>query len=224
MARRTRRGTATAAVLVFALVLLWHLHSPILTLSSLATLDPEFHPHFPKSSDTATERIISASVTGQKHHTIPASTPALPHLEKQSDKASSSLLYSGDGWPPSSQPHQPPPLITFIVLWSPDDRTANYLPNFFASVGANPNIEVLLVKFDKYGKGDDVCELERAPNIPNIREICVPMDEYYDLHTDYMCSVWNCTPDQRAKARNVIEERFRKGDRVCTLSAQVRGS
>ena len=53
--------------------------------------------------------------------------------------------------PPPGPP--PPPLITFVVLWSPDHRTANYLPNFFASVGANPRIEVLLIKFDKYNFG-----------------------------------------------------------------------
>jgi hypothetical protein len=217
MTRKTRRGAITASIVAFVLMLLWSWHRPVFSLSSLMILNPEFHPHYPKPSDMVTERLSFTSLTGQNHHANPTRISAVSELSYSSDEMASYMFDSVDTPASSAQYYSPPPLITFIVLWSPDDRSANYLPNFFASAGANPDIEILLLKFDKYGKGNAACELERAANVPNVREVCVPMDEYYDLHASYMCSVWNCSPDQSKEARKVIEERFKKGDRVRTL-------
>ncbi|KZV70286.1 hypothetical protein PENSPDRAFT_685664 [Peniophora sp. CONT] len=112
--------------------------------------------------------------------------------------------------PPSSTPT---PRMTLIVLWSPQDRDASYLPNFFASAGANPSIDVLLIKFDKYGLGAEYCEAPQAAGVLNVREVCVDMEEYWDLHIDWLCAEWGCDARMREMAREVMVRRL-PADRV----------
>ena len=117
----------------------------------------------------------------------------------------------------TSEPQDYPtsaPKITIIGIWNPGSSTPLYLPNFFASVGANPRIEVLLIKFDKYNFGQAACEQERAPHIKNVREVCVPLEEYYRLHSDYLCREWGCTEEQAKTVAEVVKKRFEDGDRV----------
>jgi hypothetical protein len=112
--------------------------------------------------------------------------------------------------PPEDSPAPAPPSITFIVIWSPRPKPDVYLPNFFASVAANPALELLLIKIDKYDMADGECEREHAPGVRGVREVCVPMAEYYALHLEFLCGQWNCTPEQRERVREAMVERFRK--------------
>jgi len=108
-----------------------------------------------------------------------------------------------------------PPLapLTFIVLWSPQDREDNYLANFFQSIAANPSLDFLLVKIDKYGHNDGSCERQRAAHVPNVREVCISMDEYFALHVDYLCEHWACSDPQRKHVHELIRHRM-PADRV----------
>ncbi|KZV70271.1 hypothetical protein PENSPDRAFT_685649 [Peniophora sp. CONT] len=115
---------------------------------------------------------------------------------------------------PAEQEHTPPasatpaPALTMIVLWSPHKRNEDYLPTFFASVGANPSIDLLLIKFDKYGYNNGECERRRAPGVPNVREVCLSMEEYVALHVAYFCEVWSCVEEERELVGAVMKERI----------------
>ena len=89
---------------------------------------------------------------------------------------------------PAEKEHTPltgtTPALTMIVLWSPHKRNEDYLPSFFATVGANPSIDLLLIKFDKYGYENGECERAQAAGVPNVREVCLSMEEYYALHVE----------------------------------------
>ena len=47
----------------------------------------------------------------------------------------------------------PPPKITIIAIWNPGNKPSSYLPNFFASVQANPSINLLFIVVDKHNVG-----------------------------------------------------------------------
>ncbi|VDB89103.1 unnamed protein product [Peniophora sp. CBMAI 1063] len=104
-------------------------------------------------------------------------------------------------------PTNPAPALTLIVLWSPHKRNEDYLPSFFASVGANPAIDLLLIKFDKYGYDDGQCERLHAQGVRNVREVCLDVEEFVGLHVDYFCGVWGCDHKQREVVERVLEER-----------------
>lgn len=105
-----------------------------------------------------------------------------------------------------------PSKLTLIALWSTGDRPVMYLPNFFSSVAANPSIELLFIKFDVHNKGG--CQKAMAAEYPNIREVCLSVDEYWDLHADFLCSQWGCSSDDRTKLAEKLLERA-KTDGVC---------
>ena len=151
---------------------------------------------------------------------FPSTTPA-PLADDLSYKPTvsdiDSQLDSSDAPRVSSRPT---PRMTLIVLWSPQDRDDSYLPNFFASAGANPSLDVLLIKFDKYDLGANHCETPRAAGVPNVREVCVDMDEYWDLHIDWLCAEWGCDARMRETARDVMVRRL-PADRVSSSLALI---
>lgn len=110
------------------------------------------------------------------------------------------------GRPPPPYP-TPAPKITIIALWSSKGgaRPA-YLPNFFASVAANPSVDLLFIKFDKHGKGTD-CREMLSDNIPNVREVCLSVEEYWTLHADFLCERWGCSRAQRKLVEDKLWER-----------------
>lgn len=129
-----------------------------------------------------------------------------------------------DGSPPNAPAAPPAPLplssqhltipskITLIALWSTNDRPANYLPNFFASVAANPSIDLLFIKFDKYNRVG--CEQPMTAEHSNVREVCLTIHEYWDLHAEFLCRHWGCSDDDRNKVFEALIERS-PGDVVC---------
>jgi hypothetical protein len=86
-----------------------------------------------------------------------------------------------------------PPNITIIAIWNPG-RPQPYLPNFFASVRANPQIHLLFVVLDKihYGCGKRISPVEE-----NIHEICFDTETYWRLHMDFLCEHWECTDQNK---------------------------
>jgi hypothetical protein len=59
-----------------------------------------------------------------------------------------------------------------IIVWTSKGKTPPaYLPNFLASVAANPSLDFLMIKYDKYKVGD--CDVPLAPDIRNVREVCL---------------------------------------------------
>lgn len=71
---------------------------------------------------------------------------------------------------PSSQR----PKITVIAIWSTrSEETPIYMPYFFQSVAANPEINLLLVQVDA-GRGVG-CAFHS--NAPNVREVCFTREE-----------------------------------------------
>jgi len=116
---------------------------------------------------------------------------------------------------PSSSQHtqdalnypSPAPGITIIALWSTrDTERAIYLNNFYASVKANPSIDLLLIKFDKYGTGMN-CEMPQSTGVPNVREVCLTVDEYWELHGDFLCKRWGCDTGDKAKVMQTLKAR-----------------
>ncbi|KAI0033849.1 hypothetical protein K488DRAFT_69605 [Vararia minispora EC-137] len=242
MTRRARRGllAALACVATVTIVFLLHLNGTI-SVEALRSIAPGIHLRppsippplayddaLPPAPPPAANVDDEIPVLDNKHKDIPSpdTEPIFdapippPHLDDELEPPPFDPSSLPDTPPPAAPP--PAPRITFIVLWSPDYRTANYLPNFFASVAANPDIEVLLIKFDKYGFGGDACTRPRAEGFANVREVCLPLEEYHELHLEYMCGVWECTEEQRAQARTVMKKRF-EGDRVNSMFRPFRG-
>ncbi|KAF8333036.1 uncharacterized protein EI90DRAFT_3153808 [Cantharellus anzutake] len=93
----------------------------------------------------------------------------------------------------------PPPRITIIAIWATTNEPRSYLPNFFASVAENPSIDLLFVKFDKYGVGCGLSLVPPSIEHTNIRQLCFRYQEYWDLHRDFLCDKrrWNCTLEER---------------------------
>ncbi|KAF4593083.1 hypothetical protein EYR38_008793 [Pleurotus pulmonarius] len=111
--------------------------------------------------------------------------------------------------------------ITIIAIWNPKTNNPKdpiYLPNFFASVAANPSIELLFIKYDKYEVG---CQPPFAPDLPNVKEICLATDEYWKLHAKFLCDYWRgCTDEEHANVLKKLHERADK-DYVCWHIAQM---
>ena len=88
-----------------------------------------------------------------------------------------------------------PPNITIIAIWNPktNARPQAYLPNYFASIRANPKIHLLFVVFDKFQYG---CDKPIAPIAENIKEICFDIEGYWRLHAEFLCQRWGCLPEE----------------------------
>lgn len=103
------------------------------------------------------------------------------------------------------------PRITIIAIWNPkanNPKDPIYLPNFFASVAANPLIELLFIKYDKYEVG---CQTPFAPDLPNVKEICLATDEYWKLHAKFLCDYWRgCSDEEHANVLKKLHERADK--------------
>jgi hypothetical protein len=106
----------------------------------------------------------------------------------------------------------PPPNITIIAVWNPKTsaRPQAYLPNFFASIQANPKIHLLFVVFDKFQYG---CDKPIAPVAKNIREICFSTENYWKVHVDYLCQRWGCTDEDEIALLETLLRRS-NGDHV----------
>ncbi|KAH8119132.1 hypothetical protein DFH11DRAFT_1686098 [Phellopilus nigrolimitatus] len=86
-----------------------------------------------------------------------------------------------------------PPKITIIVLWRIGGPTPpSYIPYFFQSVEANPQIDLLFVQVDELGFG---CSTYSSAS--NIQEICLSGDQYYQLQVDFVCKRWKCSKEER---------------------------
>ncbi|KAI0031294.1 hypothetical protein K488DRAFT_71506 [Vararia minispora EC-137] len=197
--RATRRGVlAVVAATAFcsSLFLVWY--APV-THFSPQPLAPELRPHHAGVFEDALPNIFLAD-------------GAPPSLHNPSDNELPSLDTVIVGDASSTTPIHPlsVPQITFIAIWSPRPKLDVYLPNFFASIAANPSLELLLIKIDKYDLRNGECERVHAAGVPGVREVCIPMDEYYELHLDYLCSFWSCSQEQREKVREAMVERFKK--------------
>ncbi|KAF7440632.1 hypothetical protein PC9H_000978 [Pleurotus ostreatus] len=107
----------------------------------------------------------------------------------------------------------PAPKLTIIAIWnpSPDNKEPIYLPNFFASVAANPSIDLLFIKYDRHRVGTPPCE---PSHVKNMRQVCLSFEEYWKLHADFLCKRWGgCSTTQRQQLVSKLHERA-PGDRV----------
>ena len=110
------------------------------------------------------------------------------------------------------------PKITIIAIWNPRETPALYLPEFFASVKANPLINLLFIVVDKQNVGR--CH-EPIPNgAPNIKEVCFSVEEYWNLHADFLCNHWGCGRDDRVVLMNKLYERYPR-DHVCSNASET---
>ncbi|KAL0957694.1 hypothetical protein HGRIS_001474 [Hohenbuehelia grisea] len=112
---------------------------------------------------------------------------------------------------PSRHYPTPAPRLTIIAIGNPGPQNPLYLPNFFASEAANPSIDLLFIKYDKHRVG---CNVPFAAHVPNVREVCLSTEEYWDLHADFLCGHWGgCGEDERKAVVSKLHERA-GGDRV----------
>lgn len=137
------------------------------------------------------------------------------------------ILHPSSEYPtPVSTPTPPPsspstlnsptrPKITIISIWNTGKKPAIYLPNYFASVKGNPLIDLLFVVVDKYEVGR--CHVETPDGAPNIKQVCFSVEEYWNLHADFLCKHWECQGDDRAVIIDKLHERY-GGDHVCIHS------
>lgn len=100
-----------------------------------------------------------------------------------------------------------PPKIQLIAIWSPGDRPPTYLPNFFASVAANPTVDLLFIEYNRYNRSKEECTRPRAPGVPNVREVCLSEHQVWSLHVDFFCEWWRCDNHQRTRVVNTMVER-----------------
>ncbi|TDL25815.1 hypothetical protein BD410DRAFT_784841 [Rickenella mellea] len=86
------------------------------------------------------------------------------------------------------------PKITVIAIWSPRaEQEPNYLPYFFQSVEVNPEVNLLLINIKKT---DSRCTSPHT-SARNVKELCVTLTEYLDLHVEFLCKRWQCIPPDR---------------------------
>lgn len=108
---------------------------------------------------------------------------------------------------------QPTPIrqkITLIAIWKHRKKPADYLPHFFASVAANEaSIELLFIKFGF----DSGCPESLSNGTPNVREVCLTVEEYWDLHATFLCEKWGCSASEREEVVKKLHER-KHSDRV----------
>jgi len=99
-----------------------------------------------------------------------------------------------------------PPSITIIAIWNPksSEPPPHYLPNFFASVRANPKVHLLFVVFDKFYFG---CDKRISPVEKNIREICFDTETYWRLHVDFLCEHWGCADRDKSPLLQTLARR-----------------
>ncbi|KAF8333019.1 uncharacterized protein EI90DRAFT_3052702 [Cantharellus anzutake] len=115
-------------------------------------------------------------------------------------------------------PHRPksPSPITMIVMWSSTGgKTPIYMNTYFASVLANPTIDLLLIKFDREGHGVDCGPMAPQVDNSNIREVCFSLEEYYERHARWLCGLpgWECSQNEFVKLTSDLK-RFGLWDRV----------
>ncbi|KAJ8521549.1 hypothetical protein ONZ45_g1758 [Pleurotus djamor] len=114
-----------------------------------------------------------------------------------------------DSWDEPPLYPEPPPRLTIIAIWVIKEEDPIYLPNFFASIAANPSIDLLFVKYDKRSVG---CQRAFAPHIQNVREICLSAQEYWTLHKDFVCKQWRgCTETQETQETQLMEKLRERG-------------
>jgi hypothetical protein len=101
------------------------------------------------------------------------------------------------------------PKITIIAIWNPRETQPGYLPNFFASAKANTNIDLLFIVVDKHNTGQ--CHQPIPHRATNIKEICLSVEEYQNLHADFLCNHWGCDGDDRTILMAKLNERY-QGD------------
>ncbi|KDQ20882.1 hypothetical protein BOTBODRAFT_169589 [Botryobasidium botryosum FD-172 SS1] len=120
--------------------------------------------------------------------------------------------------PPLPPPPPPPPVlypepaprITIIAVWTPRGKPPTYLPHFFASAAGNPSLDILFIKVDVNHAG---CHEPLAHGTPNIREVCLSVEEYWKLHADFLCGYWNCSSTDIRAVVSKLRERS-SDDRV----------
>ncbi|KAF9515859.1 hypothetical protein BS47DRAFT_1341465 [Hydnum rufescens UP504] len=120
----------------------------------------------------------------------------------------SSLRPSESSTTPPPYPTQAPS-ITIIAVWTRREKPVVYLENFFASVAANPQVDLLFVNYDRHQVGCD----QPLSHIPNAREICLSNEEYWTLHADFLCNRWKCDEHEREVVLAKLYERA-PGDHV----------
>jgi len=120
--------------------------------------------------------------------------------------------------PSSHQAVSSVPKITIIAIWNTKETPAIYLPNFFASVKANPLIDLLFIVVDKRNVGR--CHEAIPEGAPNIKEVCFSVKEYWDLHADFLCNHWRCEGDDRVVLIDKLYERFPQ-DYVCSSDSGI---
>jgi hypothetical protein len=146
------------------------------------------------------DKVLDANVVLQPHDDLirPESEFGLPSLH-----ASANFVFNNTPFYPF-----PAPRIQLIVVWN--DRGSNkrphYLPNFFASVAANPVLDLLFVRYDRddLGKG---CGPPLAPDVKNVRELCFGLRELWDIHAEFLCTEWGCSGEQRKQTLDLLMQR-----------------
>ncbi|SRR5258708_8020640 len=150
-------------------------------------------------------------------HTEKPTTYPLPPPQAIDDPAELTVSELG---PYPHRPKSPSP-ITMIIMWNPrGGQPPSYLPNFFASVLANPTIDLLIIKHDRDGSGVD-CGPMAPQNLShsNIREVCFTQEEYFGRHAKWLCDLpgWTCSDDELLKLTADLI-RFGQIDGVCNES------
>ncbi len=86
------------------------------------------------------------------------------------------------------------PKITIINVFRNPSHPQFHLPNFMASVRANPQVDFLLVKYTQESEEQDGKGCMSVPGLaetPNAREVCLSSDEYWNMHAEWICERWN---------------------------------
>jgi hypothetical protein len=120
-------------------------------------------------------------------------------------------LYLARRYHSHHSPVSSPPKITIIAIWNPKKNSQAYLPNFFASAKANAQVDFLFIVVDKDNVG---CDVPIPPGAPNIKAVCLSVEEYLNLHVDFLCNHWACGRDDKTVVLNTLHERYPK-DFVC---------
>jgi hypothetical protein len=168
------------------------------------------------NSDSSVQLIPASPNTADNLVSIPNPYAIEEHDESDVPSYSKPTLNSLAELYPDS-----PPLIQLIMVWHDhgDNVHPQYLPNFLASVAANPIIDLLMIRYDRYRIGHG-CTDSIASHIPNIREICYGLDDFWNEHANFLCEKWRCIDEERKEIFNILMQR-RDSDSVITMTCNV---
>lgn len=122
------------------------------------------------------------------------------------------------------------PRITMVIVLHEPNRVLHYFPDFFASVGANPDAALLLVKYHRTPEQDaeygaECFDLPGQAQTANVKEVCLSFERYWDMHAEWLCGRWGgCADGDGISGKELVKAKMKEranGDMVSWVFTEL---